>query len=166
MHFRQRYAHEWNHATKKTSTRVSLQKRCVGQVWIFSYHIEKGRPVLHSRCRKECHRLSFMPQYSWIGPPVDAQTKTICQQTERATTNPRSRTKSNWREQSRSAWSIFVWFTLTSFFKMTFQITSKQKDQEKLDSPRQTLQYWGLRSFGSALVCWKIDFLVSLRKSS
>ena len=157
MHFHERYAHEWNPATKKTSTRESLQNNCAGQVWIFIYQIEKGRPVLHSRCREECHRLSFVPQYSWIGPPVDAHTQKS-KQTGRATTNPRSRTKSNWRGQSRSAWSIFVWFILTSFFKMTFQITSKQKDQEELDLHRQTLQYRGFRSFGSALVCWKIDF--------
>ena len=65
--------------------------------------------------------------YSRIASPLDAHKKSNCQQTERATTNRRPRMENSWRGESISAWYIFMQSILTSFFKTTFHIPSKQK---------------------------------------
>ena len=66
----------------------------------------------------------FLKDYAKDGPPphtpVYVPKIIIPEQTERATTNRRPRTKSSWQEEFRSAWSRFVLFVLTSFFQNNF----------------------------------------------
>ena len=56
-----------------------------------------------------------------------SQQKINSRKNVRATTIPRPPLENSQRGESRSAWSIFVKFIFTSFFKTTFQIMPKQK---------------------------------------
>ena len=78
--------------------------------------------------RQLCYRRSSPRQRytAWLDPQR-THVKKYFPKKERAATNPRLRTKSSRRGKFRSARYIFVWFFLTSFFKITFQMMLQQK---------------------------------------
>ena len=81
----------------------------------------------------------LLHKYSWIGPPVDAHEKSICQRTEGATTNLRQRTENSRRGKPRSTWSIFVRSIFTSF-QNNFPNNARTKiDRAESNSPRRKL---------------------------
>ena len=81
---------------------------------------------------------SFELQLEWI-PSRRTQKN---RKNRRATINLKPRTKSSEQGEFRSAVSIFVWSMLTSFFRITFQIPSRQnstkQNQIRLVKPPST----------------------------
>ena len=86
--------------------------------------------------------------YSWIERQKYAHKKSIPEKTVRATTIPRPPLESSRREESRSAWSIFVKFIFDPFFQNNFPNNAQTKiDHADLDSPRRIRVFRGLRPF-------------------
>ena len=76
--------------------------------------------------------------YSWIGRPIRADKKSICQRTRRATINPRPRMKSSRQGESRSSRYIFCDHFLVSYFLKQVKAWPQQKIYPAdLDSPRR-----------------------------
>ena len=66
---------------------------------------------------------------------LDAQyepTKIICRKTERATTIPRPPLESSRQEESKSILTILVKFVFSLFFRITFQILSRENSQSRI----------------------------------
>ena len=169
------------------SSRVSHQsiKRCLGDDWRFfgsrvtfvvgellcdleipSRALKALRRTIWNRMvAYQCNSYWFPCQsrkYSWIGHPIGADERLICQRITRATMNPRPQMKSSRQGESRSFWYIFLW----SFFDLLFLKTRKHMARTKYIPGRfgfassntclprsQTL--WGPSDW------WQINFLFS-----
>ena len=96
------------------------------------------------------------------GTPSRNTGKIICQWTGRATKNPRSPLESSRQVEPRSMYLVqFCVINFDLFFQNNFQ-NNVQKSSNQVDSDSHwILVCQGLRSFWGALVCWRIDFLVS-----
>ena len=105
--------------------------------------------------------------YSLIGPQVNTHEKWIPEITNRVTTNPRPRTESSRRGESRfTYWVDFIWSIVDLFFQNNFPKHVRTKMYpEGLDSPRQALQYQ-ISDPSNASIRSEIIFLNFHRKSS
>ena len=100
----------------------SLQKRIpaceTSRSCQISEYVHRGYPLevqdtmCHGKLAQQARRIDQRNYYSQIGPPKRTHKKSICQQTKRATTNPRPPLESFWQGASIGGVSIFI----SSFF--------------------------------------------------